>query len=80
MRLCYITCLSFPSVLIFQVPTCLCSYVSTCLYIFLVPTCLHALSYFVPRCAHFSRSYVPATTQDLRNDTYSAADVKSDEN
>ena len=55
-----------------------------------LPTCLKllpafifhmplALNYFVPECAHFSRNYVPTTTQALGTDIY-PADVKSDEN
>ena len=54
------------------------NYVSTCLraFIFHMPL---ALNYFVPECAHFSRNYVPTTTQALGTDIY-PADVKSDEN
>ena len=52
----------------------------TCLYIFLVPTCLHVLNHFVPTCADFSGAYEPTTTPDLRNGIYPSADVKSDEN
>ena len=46
------------------VPTCpyfLPAYVPsffTCLYIFLMPPCLHAINYFVSTYAHFSRAYV----------------------
>ena len=55
------------------------NYVLTCLYIFFVPTCLCALNYFVAPCAQFSRTYVPATIQNLKLGTQIfATDVKSD--
>ena len=54
--------------LIFHVPKCLHAYVS--IYIFLAN---------VSMCAHFSRTYVPTTTQKLGTDIY-PADVNSDEN
>ena len=57
--------------LIFHVPTCLDAYIYF--------PCLRSLNYFMRKCSHFSRIYVPTTTQDLGTDIY-PADVKSDEN
>ena len=57
-------------------------------YVSIVPTSLRANLYMffkfmlncsVPTCVHFSRTYVPTTTQDLGTDKY-PADAKSDEN
>ena len=65
------TCLR---VLIFHVPTCL----PTCLRTYIYFSCLYALNYFVPACAHTSCAYVPTTTQELGTDIYLAS-VKSDD-
>ena len=53
--------------------------VLTCQYMFFVPTPLRAINCLVLRCAHFPRTYVPATTQNRGTDIY-LTDVKSDEN
>ena len=74
--------------LFFHVRTCLRAYVPMSIYIFFsclrafvsYDSCLHVLStylvssinYSLPKCAHFSWSYVPTITQDLKTDIYPA--------